>query len=62
NIGLSRRHNNNVGPTPLTTWRPETGTWGGRIAQFAVWFETLFGWMAGLILVAVVSGLAKRDE
>ena len=44
------------------TWRPETGTWGGRIAQFAVWFETLFGWMAGLILVAVVSGLAKRDE
>ncbi|HQT62709.1 hypothetical protein [Acidiphilium sp.] len=44
------------------TWRPETGTWGGRIAQFAVWFETLFGWMTGLILVAVVSGLAKRDE
>ena len=76
NIGPSLRHNNNAGPTAFTlnvllpvgnlgqegTWRPETGTWGGRIAQFAVWFETLFGWMAGLILVAVVSGLAKRDE
>jgi len=27
-----------------------------------VWFETLFGWVASLVLVAVVSGLSKRDE
>lgn len=44
------------------TWRPETATLGGLLAQCAVWFETLFGWVASLVLVAVVSGLAKRDE
>lgn len=43
-------------------WRPETASWGGWLAQMAVWFETLFGWVASLVLVAVVSGLAKKDE
>jgi hypothetical protein len=28
-----------------------------------IWVETLLGWIAGLLLVAVVSGLApKQDE
>ena len=26
------------------------------------WFEELFGWAASLLLVAVLSGLAKKDE
>lgn len=43
-------------------WRPMTTELPGIITQVAVWFETLFGWGASLILVAVVSGLAKRDE
>ena len=43
-------------------WRPTTTTWLGMFTQLAVWFETLFGWVASLVLVAVVSGLSKRDE
>ncbi|MDX5930238.1 hypothetical protein [Acidiphilium acidophilum] len=34
----------------------------GLIMQICVWFETLFGWGASLILVAVISGLTKRDD
>lgn len=34
----------------------------GFVMQILVWFETIFGWVASLILVAVVSGLAKKDE
>lgn len=45
-----------------SAWQPETASWGGWLAQMAVWFETLFGWVASLVLVAVVSGLAKKDE
>ncbi len=30
--------------------------------QFAVWLEIAFGWIAGLLLVATISGLAKRNE
>ncbi len=30
--------------------------------QIAVWLETLFGWIAGLLLVATVTGLAKRHD
>ena len=30
--------------------------------QIAVWGETLFGWIAGLLLVATVTGLAKRHD
>lgn len=35
-----------------------TGHW----VRFLVWFETLFGWMASLLLVSVVSGFARRTE
>ena len=34
-------------------------TW---VTQFAVWFDMMFGWIAGLLLVATVSGLAKRHD
>lgn len=30
--------------------------------QFAVWFDMMFGWIAGLLLIATVSGLAKRQD
>ena len=30
--------------------------------QFAVWFDMMFGWIAGLLLVATVTGLAKRHD
>ena len=33
--------------------------WG---TQIAVWFEILFGWIAGLLLAATVTGLTKRNE
>ena len=29
--------------------------------QYVVWLETVFGWLAGGILLAVVSGLIKKD-
>ncbi len=30
--------------------------------QLVIWLETLFGWVAGLLLVAVVSGLARKQD
>jgi hypothetical protein len=30
--------------------------------RFLMWFEILFGWVSSLLLVAVVSGLTKRQE
>jgi hypothetical protein len=32
---------------------------GGLIA---IWLETLFGWVASLLLIAVCSGLTKKDD
>ncbi|HQU23897.1 MAG TPA: hypothetical protein PKX13_06385 [Acidiphilium sp.] len=46
----------------VSSWSPMTSTPLGRAVQVAVWFETLFGWVASLLLVAVLSGLVKRDE
>jgi hypothetical protein len=34
----------------------------GFWVQLAIWVETLFGWLAGLLLVAVVSGLARKQD
>ena len=33
-----------------------------HITRWLVWIETLFGWVASLLLVAIVSGLAKRRD
>jgi hypothetical protein len=50
-------------PTPKNTWTRELTAFSlKRWTRFVMWFEILFGWMASLLLVAVVSGLTKRRE
>jgi hypothetical protein len=51
-------------PTPNKTWYTELFTFEGgkHWTRLLVWFEILFGWLASLLLVAVVSGLTKRRE
>lgn len=51
-------------PTPKETWYQEMfGNWSFKhLVRLTVWFEILFGWVASLLLVAVVSGLTKRSE
>lgn len=34
----------------------------GHVARMLIWLETLFGWVCSLLLVAIVSGLARRSE
>jgi hypothetical protein len=39
------------------------GNWSFKhLVRLVLWFEILFGWVASLLLVAVVSGLTKRSE
>jgi hypothetical protein len=33
-----------------------------HLVRLVIWFETLFGWVASLLRVAIVSGLTKRRE
>jgi len=33
-----------------------------HVTRLLIWFQTLFGWVASLLLVAIVSGLARRRE
>jgi sRNA-binding regulator protein Hfq len=51
-------------PTPKGTWYQELlGNWSFKhLVRLVLWFEILFGWVASLLLVAVVSGLTKRSE
>jgi hypothetical protein len=51
-------------PTPKGTWYQELfGNWSFKhLVRLVIWFEILFGWVASLLLVAVVSGLTKRSE
>lgn len=51
-------------PTPKGTWHQEFfGNWSFKhLVRLVLWFEILFGWVASLLLVAVVSGLTKRSE
>lgn len=51
-------------PTPKGSWYQELfGHWTFKhIVRLVVWFEILFGWVASLLLVAVVSGLTKRSD
>lgn len=50
-------------PTPKSSWWQElfAPSWG-HAARLVIWFQTLFGWVASLLLVAIVSGLTKRRE
>ena len=34
----------------------------GHVVRLLVWFENLFGWIAGALLVGIVSGFARRTE
>lgn len=50
-------------PTPKGSWYQELGNLSFKhFVRLVIWFEILFGWVASLLLVAVVSGLTKRSE
>jgi hypothetical protein len=49
--------------TPKAAWWQELGAFTpGHLARCLLWFETLFGWVASLLLVGIVSGFARRTE
>jgi len=54
-----------ITPTPSKVWWPNAyalfESWGGW-AQLFIWGETLYGWMAGAMLIAVVTGLTRKQE
>lgn len=43
-------------------WKEFTRLDSERSTRLVIWSQTLFGWIASLLLVAIVSGLAKRRE
>ena len=50
-------------PTPQASWYLELKAFSLKHAvRLALWFEIIFGWIAGVLLVAVVSGLTKRAD
>jgi sRNA-binding regulator protein Hfq len=51
-------------PTPKVVWWEELGRhWTLKhLVRGVLWLEIIFGWVASLLLVAVVSGLTKRRE
>jgi hypothetical protein len=54
-----------ITPTPSKIWWPNVyalfETWGGRV-QLAIWAETLYGWIAGAMLIAVLTGLTRKQD
>lgn len=42
--------------------KPDQYAFGGLLLRWLIWAETLFGWLATLLLAAVLSGAAKKDE
>lgn len=50
-------------PTPrLDAWEEFLALSSGHVVRWIVWFETLFGWIGSVLLVGIVSGLARRSE
>lgn len=50
-------------PTPKVIWFQEVVNFTPKhIVRLVLWFEIIFGWIASLLLIAVVSGLSKRTE
>lgn len=50
-------------PTPHSDWKSELSEVSWKHAtRWIIWFETLFGWLSSLLLVAIVSGLTKRRD
>jgi hypothetical protein len=49
--------------TPKEVWYEELFAFSwNHVTRLVIWFETLFGWVASLLLVAILSGLTKRRE
>ena len=50
-------------PAPQqNVWSELRALSSGHVVRLLVWFETLFGWIGGLLLVSIVSGFARRTE
>lgn len=50
-------------PTPKAGYLEEFTAFGWKyFTRWVIWFETLFGWVISLLLVAIVSGLTRRKE
>lgn len=50
-------------PTPQrNAWNEWLALSPGHFVRFLVWFETLFGWIGSVLLVGIVSGIARRTE
>jgi hypothetical protein len=54
-----------ITPTPSKIWWPNVyalfESWGGRV-QLVIWAETLYGWIAGAMLIAVLTGLTRKHD
>lgn len=50
-------------PTPKAGFLDEFSAFGWKhFVRLVIWFEILVGWGIGLLMVAIVSGLARRSE
>lgn len=49
-------------PTPKTGFEEITAFGWKHFTRWILWTQTLFGWLFSLLLVALVSGLARRKE
>jgi hypothetical protein len=50
-------------PTPKVDLTDEITAFGWKyFTRLVIWFQTLFGWVLSLLLVAIVSGLTRRRE
>ena len=50
-------------PSPKgDVWSDATAWTTAHSIRLVIWFETIFGWIASLLLVATVSGFARRNE
>ncbi len=48
--------------SPWEEWFSRAGWHWGHAVRFLTWFQTLFGWLCSLLLVAIVSGYSRRNE
>lgn len=46
---------------PLVTNKKGEILWGGRFLRWLMWFNIIFGWVASLMFVAIVSRLVEKD-
>lgn len=48
--------------SPWEEWFSRAGWHWGHAVRFLTWFQTLFGWLCSLLLVAIVSGYSRRND